>query len=149
MKKIKFFCNFLIIFIVISCQSNFFYKNDFEKLRNHKASKILREIFDYYVKINCPESATKGARAFDNRQFLMIREKFLVLNIEKNEFSEYVLHIAIAPKNKPQKIKTWRLVLQKSDDEKSGYEIIKFDEYEFISKDGKKWPFEKYSQYWI
>lgn len=126
------------------------YKLSYHEMQKHKASKALRQIFDFYSRINCRESATKGARAFSKKQFLMLKEKFLVLHIEKNEFSEYIMHIAIAPKNHPEKIKMWSLTLSKNKFEPSGYEIIEFDEYDFHSKEGKRWPFDlKHRKYWI
>jgi hypothetical protein len=119
-------------------------------MRDHKASKALREIFDFYSRINCPDAATKGARSFDKRQFAMLTEKFLVLDIDENEYFEYVVNIAIAPKNHPKKVRMWRLVLSESKLEPSGYEIIKFDEYPFKSTEGKKWLFdEEHLKYWL
>jgi hypothetical protein len=149
MKIIKFFCHFLLILTITSCDVKFFYKNKFEANRHHKMSKVLREIFDFYSKINCRSGATVGAREFDNRQFAMIKEKFLVLHIEKEYFSESLLYIAIAPKGKPEQIKIWRLSIQEDRYEKIGYSIDKFDEYDFVSKDGIKWPFEEYAEYWM
>jgi hypothetical protein len=145
-----------ILFVIISiltlssCQSNLLHKNQFQKMHDHKASIALREIFDFYSSINCPDAATKGARSFDNKQFAMLKEKFLVLDIKEIEDSEFVVHIAIAPKNHPEKVRMWRFVLVESEWEKSGYEIIKFDEYPFRSKEGKKWLFdEEHLKYWV
>lgn len=119
-------------------------------MHDHKASKVLREIFDFYSRINCPDAATKGAKAFNKKQFAMLREKFFVLDIQENEYLEYVMNIAIVPKNYPKKVKIWRLVLAKSKWEKSGYEIIKFDEYPFKDVEGEKLLFDQeYSKYWV
>jgi hypothetical protein len=152
--KIKIFYKLLLISTILlylaSCGTNLLYKNQYQKLHDHKVSRILREIFDFYSRIDCRDSATKGARAFDEKQFKMLREEFLVLHIEKNEYDEEVIHIAIAPKNHPEKIRMWSFVLAESKWEKSGYEIIKFDEYPFKSKEGKKWPFDhEYEKYWL
>ena len=138
------------MFLLASCRADFLHKQKIEKMSHHKISKAVKEIFDFYVSINKPKLATKGARIFDDRQSLMIREKFLVQNVEKNYLGLYVIYIGIAPKNQPQQIKTWKLVLQDSEYEESGYEIIKFYEYNFISKYGKEWPFYKeYEKYWL
>ena len=151
MKKSKLFYYFFVVFALISCQSHSYYHDYLKKMHNHKLSRALRKHFDFYTTINASDSVFKNNSVINAQQFSMIKEKFLVLDIEEDDDDfEYILYIAIYPKDKPKQIKAWRLMLKPSTFEESGYEIVDFAEYDFADKRGKKWPFsQEYAKYWL
>jgi hypothetical protein len=150
MKMIKIFCFLLTALTVVFCNMNCPHQDEIAKNYHHEISGILRKILDDYFATPCHLSTNPAiTKLFNHRQYSMTGQKILVLSIKKNDFYEYVVDIAIAPRDSQEQMKIWRFILQKGLNKEGEYGILEFKEHNLLSDKSKKSLFEKYNKYWI